>query len=411
MIASNTLSLRHADELIALERTYGANNYDPLPVVLERGEGSWVVDVEGKRYLDMVGAYSAMSFGHCHPELVRAAKTQLDKLTLTSRAVYNDQLPLFCRELAALCGQDVVLPMNSGAEAVETAIKAARRWGYDDKGVPSGCARIIAMANNFHGRTTTIVGMSTSPSAYEGYGPYAEGFDIVPFGDAEAVAEAIGDETVAVLVEPIQGEGGVVVPPKGYLRALRDLCDQRRVLLLCDEIQTGLGRTGRVLDAHHDDVRADVTILGKSLGGGLVPLSAAVGTSEVMGVFTPGTHGSTFGGNPLAAAIGRRAIGLLERTDLVERARKLGAYLHDGLASIDSPFIAEVRGRGLLQAIELTEDAGPARAVAEALLERGVLTKNAGRSVLRFAPPLVVRQSELDDALTHIDETLAGWAA
>ena len=265
------------------------------------------------------------------------------------------------------------------------------------------------MANNFHGRTTTIVGMSTSPSAYEGYGPYADGFDIVPFGDADAVAEAIVDETVAVLVEPIQGEGGVVVPPDGYLSALRALCDRHRVLLLCDEIQTGLGRTGQILDAHHENVRADITIVGKALGGGLVPLSAAVGTNDAMGVFTPGTHGSTFGGNPLAAAIGRRAIGLLDRSDLVGRARALGNHFHDGLSSIDSPFIAEVRGRGLLQAIELTESAPPARAIAEALVERGILTKNARRSVLRFAPPLVVKRSEIDMALTRIDEVLRGW--
>lgn len=410
MIASHAPQLRHAEELMALERTYGANNYQPLPVVLERGEGSWVIDVGGKRYLDMLGAYSALSFGHRHPDLVRAAKTQLDKLTLTSRAFYNDQLPLFCRELADLCQQDVVLPMNSGAEAVETAIKAARRWGYEVKGVPKGRARIIAMANNFHGRTTTIVSFSTTASAYEGYEPLTQGFDIVPFGDAGAVERAIVDETVAVLVEPIQGEGGVVVPPRGYLKSLRDLCDRHRVLLLCDEIQTGLGRTGKVLDAHHEDVRADITMLGKSLGGGIVPLSAAVGTHEAMGVFTPGTHGSTFGGNPLAAAVGRRAIGLLERSDLVGRARRLGEYFHQGLASIDSPFIAEVRGRGLLQAIELTEDAGSGRAVAEALVERGVLTKNARRSVLRFAPPLVISRGEIDHALEQIEQTLRRWS-
>jgi len=400
----------NSERIMEVAQTWGAANYAPLPVVLTRGEGVWVEDVEGRRYLDMLGGYSAMSFGHVHPELVAAASIQLQRLTLTSRAFYNDQLPYFCRELAELLGQDLVLPMNSGAEAVETAIKAARKWGYETKTVPEGRARIVAFANNFHGRTTTIVGMSTTPSAHEHYGPFAPGFDLVPFGDIEAVKEAIGPETVAVLVEPIQGEGGVVVPPRGFLAGLREMCDAEEVLLLCDEIQTGLGRTGKILDAHHEDVRADITIVGKALGGGLVPVSACAGRREVMGVFTPGTHGSTFGGNPLGAAVGRKAIEILARGELVRAAEETGAYFADALASLDSPLIAETRGRGLLQAIQLTEEVGDARKLAEALVAKGVLTKNARNDVLRFAPPLAIEREEIDFAIERIADVLEGFS-
>lgn len=387
-----------------LEHQWSAHNYHPLPVVIAKGEGCWVEDVEGKRYLDLLGGYSAMSFGHGHPELVETALKQLQTLTLTSRAFYNDQLPELARSLAKLCDQDTVLPMNTGAEAVETALKAARKWGYEIKGVKRDKARVIVFEGNFHGRTTTIVGFSTSPSTRDGFGPYVDAFDIVEFGNLDAVRNAITDETVAVLVEPIQGEGGVNVPPKGFLSGLRALCDDQNVLLLCDEIQTGLGRTGRILDAHHENVRADISIVGKALGGGLVPLSAAVGKKEVMAVFTPGTHGSTFGGNPLASAIGSKAVEILERGELVDNAVRCGAYFHEGLCSIDSPLIKEVRGRGLLRAIELTPDAGGGRSFAEALLAEGVLTKHAHETVLRFAPPLTIGTDDIDFAIDKIQK-------
>lgn len=391
-----------SDALMKLEQQWGAHNYHPLPVVIAKGEGCWVTDVEGKRYLDLLGGYSAMSFGHGHPELIETAVQQLRTLTLTSRAFYNDQLPEFSRRLAKLCGQDVVLPMNTGAEAVETALKAARKWGYEVKGVTPDAARVIVFAENFHGRTTTIVGFSTSPSTRDGFGPYVDAFDIVPYGDVDAVRNAMTEDTVAVLVEPIQGEGGVNVPPKGFLSGLRALCDEQNALLLCDEIQTGLGRTGKILDAHHENVRADISIVGKALGGGLVPLSAAVGRKEVMAVFTPGTHGSTFGGNPLASAIGTKAVEILERGELVDNAVRIGAYFHEGLCSIESPHIKEVRGRGLLRAIELTPDAGGGRAFAEALLAEGVLTKHAHETVLRFAPPLTIGTDDVDYAIDKI---------
>lgn len=401
MAAPASLTTRAA-QLIELEQQCGANNYAPLPVVLERGAGAWVTDVEGRRYLDMLSAYSATSFGHAHPDLVRRAVGQLQRLTLTGRAFFNDQLPLFCSELAELCAMDVVLPMNTGAEAVETALKAARRWGYEVKGVARDRARIIAFENNFHGRTITAVSMSTSESAFSGYGPLTPGFDIVPFGDLEAVSRTICADTVGVLVEPIQGEGGVIVPPDGFLRGLRELCDEHGVLLMCDEIQTGLGRTGRLFAIDHDRITADLLILGKALGGGLVPVSAVVGTREVMRVFTPGTHGSTFGGNPLAAAIGRAAIGLLRRGDLVTQGARLGAYLREQLEALDHPAVIDVRGRGLLLAIELHGEAPPAREVAKALMRLGVLCKETKNTVLRFAPPLVVTRAALDFGLKQI---------
>ena len=395
-----------SEDIMEVSRTWSAANYAPLPVVLTKGQGAWVEDVEGRRYLDMLGAYSAMSFGHGHPELVGAAERQLSRLTLTSRAFFNDQLPHFCRELAELLSQDLVLPMNSGAEAVETALKAARRWAYEVKGVPEEKARIVAFENNFHGRTTTIVGLSTTPSAYRHYGPFAGGFDVVPFGELEAVEAVLRSETAAILVEPIQGEGGVVVPPLGYLAGLRRLCDEHGVLLLCDEIQTGLGRTGAILDAHHEDVQADITIVGKALGGGIIPVSACAGRREVMRVFTPGTHGSTFGGNPLGAAVGRKACEILARGRLVEAASETGDYFARRLAAIDSPLIAETRGRGLLQAVQLTEEVDDARTLAEALVREGILAKNARGRVLRFAPPLTIDREQIDVAVDRLEHVL-----
>ncbi|GAB4568935.1 MAG: ornithine--oxo-acid transaminase [Haliangiales bacterium] len=396
--------------LIATERQFGAHNYKPLPVVIRQGRGAWVKDVEGRDYLDMLSAYSALSFGHCHPDLLEALSAQLQTLTLTSRAFYNDQLPLFCKELAALTRLDKVLPMNTGAEAVETAIKAARKWGYDHKGVAADSARIIVFADNFHGRTTTIVGFSTSPETRDGFGPYDGGFDIVPYGDLAAVERAMRDDTVAVLVEPIQGEGGINIPPAGFLAGLRDLCRDHNALLICDEIQTGLGRTGALFDSDHEGVTPDLLILGKALGGGILPLSAVVGREAVMSVFQPGTHGSTFGGNPLAVAVGRKVVDLLANGGMVERSATLGQYLQTQLEALARPYrdtlVKEVRGRGMLIGLELTDSAGPARHLCEKLVLRGVLCKDTSDSVVRFAPPFVIAQDDIDFALKQVALTL-----
>ena len=395
-------------ELIALAEQHTAHNYHPLPVVVSEAEGAWVTDVEGKRYLDMLSAYSALNFGHRHPDLIRAAKEQLDRLTLTSRAFHNDRFGPFCQELAELCAMDMVLLMNSGAEAVETALKTARRWGYDVKGVPEGRAKIVVCDGNFHGRTITIVGFSSDPSATEGFGPFTPGFVSVPFGDAEALKTALDDpDVVAFLVEPIQGEAGVRIPPEGYLREARRLCTERNVLLLADEIQAGLGRTGTTFACDHEGVKPDVYILGKALGGGILPVSAVVSRAEVLGVFRPGEHGSTFGGNPVACAVGSEVLALLRTREYQQRSKDLGAWFLQRLREEAPTSVSEVRGRGLWFGIELTPEAAPARAVCERLLELGVLAKDTQETTVRLAPPLMVSRGDLEWALERIVGALA----
>ena len=383
-----------------------ARNYHPLAVTLTRGQGVWVWDVEGRRYLDCLSAYSAVNFGHRHPRLVAAAHRQLERVTLTSRAFGHDLLEPFCRDLAALCRKETVLPMNTGAEAVETAIKAARRWGYLVKGVPANEAVIVVCDGNFHGRTTTIVGFSDDPSASEHYGPFAPGFVRVPFGDSAAMAEAIDERTVAVLIEPIQGEAGVVVPPFGYLRELRRMCSERNVLLVADEIQSGLGRTGATFACDHERVVPDLYVLGKALGGGVVPVSAVVGDWDVLGVFEPGSHGSTFGGNPLACAVGIEVVAMLADGAFQRRARDLGRLLHERLELLEECGIREVRGRGLWAGVELESTMPTARHVCEALVGRGVLAKDTHGQTIRLAPPLVISADEIDWAVDRLESVL-----
>jgi ornithine--oxo-acid transaminase len=395
------------EELLALADQYAAHNYHPLPVVIAEAEGVWVTDVEGERYLDMLAAYSALNFGHRHPRLVEAAHRQIDRLTLTSRAFHNDVFPLFCRDLAELAGKDMVLTMNTGAEAVETAIKTARRWGYDVKGVPADRAKIVVADGNFHGRTVTIVSFSTDPSAKAGFGPFTPGFEVVPYGEIDALRAAIDDDTVAFLVEPIQGEAGIVVPPEGYLHEARALCTERNVLLMADEIQSGLGRTGTTFAVEHEGVVPDIYILGKALGGGIMPLSAVVANRDVLGVFRPGEHGSTFGGNPLACAIGLEVIAMLHEGTYQQASAGLGAWLADELRDANIAQVAEVRGRGLWIGIELRPDAGEARAVCERLMERGILAKDTHETTIRLAPPLTVTREELSWALERIVDVLA----
>ena len=392
--------------LIEEAERYSANNYEALDVVIEKGEGVWVWDVEGRRYLDMLSAYSALNQGHRHPAIVGEAHAQLDRLTLTSRAFHNDQMGPFLRELCEATGYDQALPMNSGAEAVETAVKLVRKWGYQKKGVPDGQAEIIVCRNNFHGRTTTVVGFSSEAQYQEGFGPFAPGFKMVPFGDADALAAAVSDRTVGFLVEPIQGEGGVIVPPEGYLRRAREICDQNGVLMMADEIQTGLGRTGRMFACEWEDVRPDVLIVGKALGGGLYPVSAALADAEYMDVFNPGDHGSTFGGNPLAAAVGRASLRVIIEEDLPRRADELGRWFMDELEALASPHVLEVRGRGLLIGVEIRESSGTARPFCEALKDRGILAKETHGQVVRFAPPLIVEKSVLEEALQEIAAVL-----
>lgn len=393
-------------DLIAEGERWGAHNYLPLPVVLTRGEGVWVWDVEGKRYLDMLSAYSALNHGHRHPRIVAALREQADRLTLTSRAFLNDQYGPFLRELCEYTGYARALPMNTGAEAVETAIKAARKWGYERKGVPADTAEILVCEGNFHGRTTTIVGFSSEPEYRAGFGPFTPGFRRIAYGDADAVEAAITDRTVAFLVEPIQGEAGVVVPPEGYLERVARLCRERGVLLVADEIQTGLGRTGRRPACDREGVRPDILILGKALGGGVYPVSAVLADDEIMDVFTPGTHGSTFGGNPLAAAVGRAAIRTTVDERFAERAEELGAWFIEELRRIESDAVAEVRGRGLLIGVVIRGEAGTARRYCETLMERGILAKETHVHVIRFAPPLIITRAELEAALLVIAETL-----
>lgn len=405
--ATTAAMIGQSQQMIRLDEQFGAHNYHPLPVVISEGCGAWVTDVEGKRYLDMLSAYSALNFGHNPPRIVEALKEQLGRLSLTSRAFHNDQLPHFCKELAQLCGMEMVLPMNTGAEAVETAIKTARKWGYRKKGVASDKARIIVFEGNFHGRTTTIVGFSNDPVAHDDYGPFAPGFDCVAYGDLNAVRDCINDETVGILVEPIQGEAGVVIPPEGFLRGLRELCTKQNCLLIADEVQTGLGRTGRLFASDHEDVKPDIYVLGKALGGGLLPVSAVVSTRDILGVFEPGSHGSTFGGNPLAAAVGRAVIELLTSSDVVERSQRLGDYFLKQLRGLRSSKIDNVRGRGLFIGVQLKRAAGTARPYCEQLMQRGLLCKDTHEQVIRFAPPLVVEQKDLDWAMERISEVLS----
>ncbi len=391
---------------IELVEQYAAHNYHPLPVVIAEAEGVWVTDVEGKRYMDMLAAYSAINFGHRHPDLIDAAKEQLDRVTLTSRAFHNDQLGLMCRELADLCGMEAVLPMNTGAEGVETAIKTARKWGCTKKGVAEGKAKIICCSENFHGRTTTIVSFSTDPQARAGFGPYTPGFEIVKYGDIEALRKAMDDNTVAFLVEPIQGEAGIIVPPDGYLRQARQLCTQRNVLFIADEIQSGLGRTGFTFACEHEGVRPDVVILGKALGGGIMPVSAIVSSRGILSVFTPGDHGSTFGGNPLACAVARKVIEILKTNQYQDNARKLGEYLLGKLKAIKTDKVKELRGRGLWVGIEFHPKAGKARAFGERLMRDGLLCKDTHDYTLRLAPPLCITKDEVDWALVRLQNVL-----
>jgi len=396
------------EDFIRLEDTYGAHNYKPLNVVINRAEGVWVWDVEGNRYLDFLSAYSAVNQGHCHPRILRALVEQAGRVTLTSRAFRNDQLPLLERELCELTGYEMTLLMNSGTEAVETALKAARKWGYTVKGVPAGQAEIITCAGNFHGRTTTIVSFSSEPQYKEGFGPFTPGFRIIPYGDIAALEAAITPSTVAFLVEPIQGEGGVLIPPAGYLKQAREICDRNNVLLMADEIQTGLGRTGRFFACEWDGVRPDVMIVGKALSGGFYPVSAVLASRDVLGVFRPGDHGSTFGGNPLACAVAREALRVLVEENLPARADELGRYFLGRLARIESEQVREVRGRGLLIGVELKKEAGGARRYCEALQKKGLLCKETHEQVIRFAPPLVVTREDLDWALEQIEPLLTG---
>ena len=383
-------------DLIALESLYGAKNYKPLDVVLTRGEGAYVWDVEGRRYLDCLSAYSAVNQGHCHPKILEAMVAQASRLTLTRRAFRNDQLAPFYEELCALTGSHKALPMNSGAEAVESAIKVARKWGYEVKGVPEGQAEIIVASDNFHGRTVAIVGFSTDPQSRGGFGPFAPGFKVVPYGDAAALEAAIGPDTVAFLVEPIQGEAGVIIPPAGYLKRARELCTQHRVILILDEIQTGLGRTGKLLAEEHEGIEADLTLIGKALSGGVYPVSAVLSNSEVMDVLHPGEHGSTFGGNPLACAVARAALRVLTEEGMVENAARVGDRLQASLASIPADSVKEVRGRGLMIAVELHAEAGGARPVCEALQARGLLAKETHDHTIRIAPPLILTETQAD---------------
>jgi ornithine--oxo-acid transaminase len=394
-------------DTIALEGRYGATNYAPLPVVLTRGEGVWLWDVEGRRYLDMLSAYSAVSFGYGHPRLLAALHDQAGRLAVTSRAYYTDRLPPFLAKLCEVTGMDRALPMSTGAEAVETAIKCARKWAYEVKKVPAGRAKIVCCRGNFHGRTTTIVGFSSEAQYRDAFGPYADGFVAVPFGDAAALEAAIDDETAAFLVEPVQGEAGIVVPPEGYLARCAAICRERGILLLVDEVQTGLGRTGKVLACEHEGVKPDGIMLGKALGGGLLPVSAFCAREDVMGVFRPGDHGSTFGGNALGAAVGLAALEVLEEERLAERAASMGAYLLERLRGLSSPVIADVRGKGLLVGLELDTRRVGARAFVETLLRHGVLSKDTHGTVARFAPPLVIGREEIDWAVARIRDALA----
>ncbi|MET1073955.1 MAG: ornithine--oxo-acid transaminase [Umezawaea sp.] len=391
-----TVTPAHAADFIALDEAWSTHNYHPLPVVISHGEGAWVTDVDGRRYLDFLSGYSSLNFGHRHPALIAAAVEQLGRVTLTSRAFHHDQFGLFCRELAELTGTEMVLAMNSGAEAVESAVKVARKWAYQVKGVPAGTAEIVVAGANFHGRTTTIVSFSTDEVARADFGPFTPGFKVVAYGDEGALRDAITERTAAVLIEPIQGEAGIVVPPAGYLAAVRRICDENNVLMVADEIQSGLGRTGELLALDNAGVRADLYTLGKALGGGIVPVSAVVGNRSVLGLLKPGEHGSTFGGNPLACAVGRAVVKLLATGEFQERSRELGGYLHARLGELVGHGVSEVRGRGLWAGVEIAPGGPKGRTASEALAAHGVLCKETHDSTLRVAPPLVITREEID---------------
>ncbi|RDI40995.1 ornithine--oxo-acid transaminase [Aquicella lusitana] len=395
-----------ANPVIERERLYGAHNYEPLPVVLTRGEGVYVWDDAGKRYIDMMSAYSAVSHGHCHPRLVKVLKEQAEQLNIVSRAFYTDKLGPFLERVCELTGFEKALPMNTGAEAVETALKAARKWAYSVKGVEADQAEVIACAGNFHGRTITVVSMSTEPQYRAGFGPFTPGFKIIPYGDVSALENAITPRTAAFLVEPIKGEGGIVVPPEGYLKACEAICRQHNVLMICDEIQTGLGRTGKLLAYQHEAIQPDGVVLGKALGGGILPVSLFLTRREVMDVFTPGDHGSTFGGNPLAAAVGKAALDLLMEDQLIERAARMGDYFQAQLKRLVSPLIKDVRGKGLLIGLEIDEKY-PARILCLKLLQHGVLTRDTHGTVIRFAPPLIITEEQIDTAVSALQKVLA----
>jgi ornithine--oxo-acid transaminase len=399
-------SVNETERLIELEDRYGAHNYHPLDVVIARGEGVWVYDVEDRRYLDCLSAYSALNQGHCHPRILNAMTQQAQRLTLTSRAFYNDQLGPFYQAVCEFSGYEMMLPMNTGAEAVETAIKAARKWGYIVKGIAADQAEIIVCDGNFHGRTTTIISFSTEQQYKEGFGPLTPGFVSIPFGDADALVEAITPNTVAFLVEPIQGENGVIIPPDGYLAKVAEICNEKNVLFMADEIQTGLGRTGARFACDHEGVQPDVMMLGKALSGGFYPVSAVLSDSEVLGVFRPGDHGSTFGGNPLGAVIARTALEVLQDENLIENAARMGAYFQQGLVDLQSPYVQEVRGMGLMVGIEFTAEAGNARRFVEALRDKNILAKDTHGTIIRFAPPLIINQDEIDWALARIASVL-----
>jgi ornithine--oxo-acid transaminase len=396
----------NAHEYIELEEQFGAHNYYPLDVVLTRGEGVWVYDIDGKRYLDCLSAYSALNQGHVHPKILSAMLEQAKQLTLTSRAFRNDQLPLFYKELSALTGYEMALPMNSGAEAVETALKLARKWAYRVRGIPRHQAEIITCQNNFHGRTISIISFSTEPLYRDDFGPFTPGFITVPFGDADAIARVITPHTAAVLLEPIQGEAGVNIPPNGYLKKVRELCTKNKILFIADEIQTGLGRTGKMFACDHEGVRPDMVIIGKALSGGFYPVSAIVADADILGLFQPGEHGSTFGGNPLGMAVARAAMRVLLEEDMVANSAKMGEYFYEQLAEISSPHVKEVRGKGLLIGVELHPKAGGARRFCEALVKEGILAKETQENVIRFAPPLIINQPTIDWAIPHIREVL-----
>ncbi|WP_022666814.1 ornithine--oxo-acid transaminase [Desulfospira joergensenii] len=395
--------LMKTKEYIELEDRFGAKNYKPLDVVLSRGEGIWVWDVEGNRYMDCLSAYSAVNQGHCHPKIRRAMMDQAEKLTLTSRAFRNDQLAFLYEELCELTDSHKILPMNSGAEAVETVIKCARKWGYESRGVADGRAEIIVCENNFHGRTLSIIGFSTDENARENFGPFTPGFKTIPFGDSEALDKAITPNTVAFLVEPIQGEAGVIIPPKGYLKRVREICTQKNILLILDEIQTGLGRTGKLLAEEHEGIQADLTLIGKALSGGFYPVSAVLSNEEVLGLLQPGQHGSTFGGNPMACAVARAALKVLKEENMIENAARMGDYFLEELKKLDHPAIREIRGKGLMIAVELHEGTpGGARAICESLAKMGILCKETHTYTIRFAPPLVIQKQDIDWAVERI---------
>jgi ornithine--oxo-acid transaminase len=393
-------------DLIKLEEQYGANNYHPLDVVISKAEGVWVYDVEGKKYLDCLAAYSAVNQGHCHPRIINVLKDQAGKATLTSRAFRNDQLPLLYKEMCELTGFDTMLPMNSGAEAVETALKAARKWGYKVKGVEENCAEIIVCENNFGGRTISIISFSTEPQYKDGYGPFTPGFKIIPYGDSSSLQKAITKNTVAFIVEPIQGEGGVIVPPDGYLKECSEICKKENVLFITDEIQCGLGRSGKLFAYEYEGIKPDAVIVGKALSGGCYPVSAVLSKKEVLGVFNPGDHGSTFGGNPLGAAVARESMKVLVEENLIENSFKLGEYFREKLRSVKSSHVKEIRGKGLFIGVELKKEAGGARRFCEALMDRGVLCKETHDNVIRFAPPLVITKEEIDWAMERVSAVL-----